>query len=235
MDANMEFAEDEIVLRAQRGDEPVFEQIYCKHRRRVYSVCMRSTHNPAEAEALTQTIFLQLYRKIGSFRGDSSLWTWLYRVTLNIVLMSARRKQIVCTAVYDCTDVEQSTTHFARDDVLLASTVNRITLMTAIESLPPGYRMVLWLHDMLGYEHDEIAEMLGCSSGNTKSQLHKVRLKMRAQLLERPSQSLPIRLQSDPPTAQNSSVSFTKAANPGRNLRYRRIHGCYPPAFHSMH
>lgn len=187
MVANMEFAEDEIVRRAQGGDERAFEQIYCKHRRRVYSVCMRSTHNPAQAEELTQDIFLQLYRKISSFRGDSSLWTWLYRVTLNVVLMSARRKQIVCTAVYDCTDVEQSNTQFAREDVLLASTVNRITLMTAIESLPPGYRMVLWLHDVLGYEHDEIAEMLGCSSGNTKSQLHKARLKMRAQLLGCPS------------------------------------------------
>ncbi len=184
--ANMDFAEDEIVRRAQRGDERAFEQIYCKHRRRVYSVCMRSTHNPAEAEELTQEIFLQLYRKISSFRGDSSLWTWLFRVTLNIVLMSARRKQIVCTAVCDSADVEQSNSQFAREDVLLASTVNRITLMTAIESLPPGYRMVLWLHDVLGYEHDEIAEMLGCSSGNTKSQLHKARIKMRAQLLGAP-------------------------------------------------
>ncbi len=186
MMANMDFAEDEIVRRAQRGDERAFEQIYCKHRRRVYSVCMRSTHNPAEAEELTQEIFLQLYRKISSFRGDSSLWTWLFRVTLNIVLMSARRKQIVCTAVCDSADVEQSNSQFAREDVLLASTVNRITLMTAIESLPPGYRMVLWLHDVLGYEHDEIAEMLGCSSGNTKSQLHKARIKMRAQLLGAP-------------------------------------------------
>jgi len=183
MVTNMEFAEEEIVRRAQRGDARAFEEIYCKHRRSVYSVCMRSTHNPAEAEELTQEIFLQLYRKISSFRGDSSLWTWLYRVTLTIVLMSARRKRIVATAVYDSTDVEQSNTQFAREDVLLASAVNRITLMRAIESLPPGYRMVLWLHDVLGYEHDEIADMLGCSSGNTKPQLHKARIKMRVRLL----------------------------------------------------
>ena len=183
MAANTVFAEYDIVCRAQQGDACAFEQIYCTHRKRVYSVCVRITRNAAEAEELTQEIFLQVYRKISSFRGNSSLWSWLYRVTLNIVLMSARHKRAVDPIVYDCTDTDRNNTQFAREDLLLAGTVNRITLVTALKSLPPGYQMVLCLHDVLGYEHNEIAEMLGCSSGTTKSQLHKARLKMRGRLL----------------------------------------------------
>lgn len=191
MFADPTMADAEVILQAQMGDHQAFEEIYRKHSRRVYSVCVRITHNSADAEELTQETFLQLYRKIGSFRGESSLWTWLYRVTLNIVLMNARRIQpmpLIEHTAYDPDDSEQANTELAREDTLLAGSVNRITLLAAIERLPPGYRIVLWLHDVLGYEHAEIAEIMSCSIGSSKSQLHKARLKMRTELLGQPGQ-----------------------------------------------
>lgn len=184
-------SEAEVIRQAQLGDQAAFEEIYRKHRRRVYFVCARITHNPAEAEELTQETFLQLYRKIGSFRGDSTLWTWLYRVTLNIAFMSTRRMQPVSAIEHtlsDSEDSEQASPDLAREDELLTGSVNRVTLLAAIDRLAPGYRMVLWLHDVLGYEHGEIAEIMGCTMGSSKSQLHKARLKMRAELLRAPAQ-----------------------------------------------
>lgn len=184
-------SEAEVIRQAQLGDQAAFEEIYRKHRRRVYFVCARITHNPSEAEELTQETFLQLYRKIGSFRGDSTLWTWLYRVTLNIAFMSTRRMQPVSAIEHtlsDSEDSEQASPDLAREDELLTGSVNRVTLLAAIDRLAPGYRMVLWLHDVLGYEHGEIAEIMGCTMGSSKSQLHKARLKMRAELLRAPAQ-----------------------------------------------
>ncbi len=141
--------------------------------------------NTAEAEDLTQEAFLQLYRKIGTFRGESAFSTWLHRLAVNVVLMHLRRKGLAEVSLEETLEPQQEDGPKkdigARDDVL-AGSVDRINLERAIGSLPPGYRVIFVLHDVEGYEHNEIAGMMGCSVGNSKSQLHKARLKLRSLL-----------------------------------------------------
>lgn len=186
--------ESEIIQRVKLGDHKAFEYIYRKHRSHVYSVCVRMTQNRADAEELTQDVFLQLFRKIGSFRGESSLWTWLHRLTINIVLMDARHKRLCKTVPLldndesDAAESEPANSRLAQEDRFLSGSVSRLMLLKAIQRLAPGYRTVLWLHDVLGYQHDEIAELMCCTIGSTKSQLHRARLRMRAQLIGRTAQ-----------------------------------------------
>jgi len=180
-------AEAEAIARAQRGDAAAFEQLYRLHKRRVYSLCLRMTSNTAEAEDLTQEAFLQLFRKIATFRGESAFSTWLHRLSVNVVLMHFRRKSLPVTSLEEASEPDEEggpRKDFGGPDNLLAGSVDRVNLERAIERLPRGYRMVFLLHDVEGYEHNEIAEMLGCSVGNSKSQLHKARLKMRQLLQE---------------------------------------------------
>ena len=188
---NTRTSESDIVQKVKLGDRTAFEHIYREHRRQVYSLCIRMTRNTADAEELTQDVFLQLFRKIGSFRGESSLWTWLHRLTLNIILMDARHKRLSRTvplAENDEPEADESAwvnSALAHQDPVLSGSINRLALLRAIKRLAPGYRTVLWLHDVLGYQHDEIAEFMCCTTGSTKSQLHRARLRMRAQLLGR--------------------------------------------------
>jgi len=139
------------------------------------------TQNVAEAEDLAQEAFIQLFRKIGSFRGESAFTTWLHRLTVNQVLMHFRKKGV---------KLEQTTDDGETPVQIVAGTqnpnampvVDRIALDRAIGQLPPGYRTVFVLHDVEGHEHEEIAGMLGCSVGTSKSQLHKARMKLRTLL-----------------------------------------------------
>jgi RNA polymerase sigma-70 factor (ECF subfamily) len=140
------------------------------------------TGNTAEAEDLTQEAFLQLYRKIGTFRGESAFSTWLHRLSVNVVLMRLRKKGLPEVSLEETLEPQQE--DGPRKDVgtvdnVLAGSIDRVNLQRAVDSLPPGYRIVFILHDVEGYEHNEIAEMMGCSIGNSKSQLHKARLKLR--------------------------------------------------------
>lgn len=186
---NSTSSESEVIERLKLGDHAAFEDIYHRHRRRVYSLCVRVTHNSAEAEELTQDVFLRLFRKIGTFRGEASLGSWLYRVALNVGLMHARHERLMqFVSLNEDGEFEANNANqqLGRDDAVLVGSVNRITLLAAIQRLAPGYRMVLWLHDVLGYQHAEIAEITGSTIGSTKSQLHKARLKIRAELLMRP-------------------------------------------------
>lgn len=160
------------------GDMTAFEELYNRHHRRVYSLCLRMLQNPVEAEDLTQEVFIQLYRKIGSFRGDSAFTTWLHRMTVNQVLMHFRKRSVK----FEKTTEEGETPVqivSGTENPLSMKIVDKIALDSAIEQLPPGYRSVFVLHDVEGYEHEEISRMLGCSVGTSKSQLHKARLKMR--------------------------------------------------------
>jgi RNA polymerase sigma-70 factor, ECF subfamily len=174
--------EAEAIQKAQAGDSPSFEMLYALHKRRVYSLCLRMLGNVAEAEDLTQEAFLQLYRKIGTFRGDSAFSTWLHRLAVNVVLMHLRKKGLPEVSLEETMEPQQEDAPRkdigARDNVL-AGSIDRVNLERAIESLPPGYRIIFVLHDIEGYEHNEIAEMMGCSIGNSKSQLHKARMKLR--------------------------------------------------------
>ena len=166
---------------AGRGDMGAFEQLFERHNRRVYSLCLRMTQNTAEAEDLAQEAFIQLFRKIGSFRGESAFTTWLHRLTVNQVLMHFRKRGV---------KMEQTTEDGETPVQIVKGTenpnampvVDRIALDKAISQLPPGYRTVFTLHDIEGHEHEEIARMLGCSVGTSKSQLHKARMKLRGLL-----------------------------------------------------
>lgn len=171
----------QLIARAQSGDEQAFATLFDQHKRRVYSLCLRMTGDMAEAEDLSQEAFLQLFRKIATFRGESAFSTWLHRLVVNVVLMHLRRKglQQVSLDDVDASQDEPVKREYGDDDKRLLHSIDRITLSRAIEGLPPGYKAVLVLHDIEGYEHNEIAQILNCSVGNSKSQLHKARLKLR--------------------------------------------------------
>lgn len=174
----------QLIARAQQGDEAAFEALYTAHKRRVYSLCLRMTSNPADAEDLAQEAFLQLFRKISTFRGESAFTTWLHRMVVNVVLMRLRKKglPVVSLDEPDTSHDEPVQRDFGENDLRLMGSIDRIRLTHAIESLPPGYRTVFMLHDVEGYEHNEIAQIMDCSVGNSKSQLHKARLKLRGLL-----------------------------------------------------
>ena len=173
--------EAELIERAKQGDAQAFQALYDKHKRRVYSLCLRMTANTAEAEDLTQEAFLQLYRKIGTFRGESAFSTWLHRLSVNVVLMQLRKKTLPVVSLEETTEGEEDTPKkdFGAEDLALAGSIDRLQLQKAVDDLPPGYRMIFVLHDIEGYEHNEIATIVGCSIGNSKSQLHKARMKLR--------------------------------------------------------
>ncbi len=170
-------ADFELAKVAARGDMASFEELYRRHHRRVYSVCLRMLQNTSEAEDLTQDVFIQLYRKIGSFRGDSAFTTWLHRMTVNQVLMHFRKRTV---------KFEKTTEEGETPDQMVPGTnnpnkmqiVDKIALDNAIQQLPEGYKNVFVLHDVEGFEHEEVARILGCSVGTSKSQLHKARLKL---------------------------------------------------------
>jgi RNA polymerase sigma-70 factor, ECF subfamily len=170
-----------MVKRAQQGDADAFAALFHQHKARIYSVCLRMTNNTAEAEDLTQDAFLQVFRKLATFRGDSALSTWLYRIAVNTVLMHFRKKalrQISLDEPYNQDAKTVRREYGSRDDRLTGS-VDRIALARAIKELPDGYRTIFLLHEVEGYEHQEIAELLDCSVGNSKSQLHKAKLRIR--------------------------------------------------------
>jgi RNA polymerase sigma-70 factor (ECF subfamily) len=168
----------ELTQAAANGNMMAFEEIYNRHHRRVYSICLRMLQNATEAEDLTQDVFIQLHRKIGSFRGDSAFTTWLHRLTVNQVLMHFRKRNVKF----------EKTTEEGETPVQIVSgtsnpmkmpVVDKIAIEDAIGQLPDGYKNVFVLHDVEGYEHEEVARILGCSVGTSKSQLHKARLKLR--------------------------------------------------------
>src|SRR5437879_5690183 len=171
----------ELCRMAADGNIAAFELIYERYHRRTYSLTLRMTNSQTEAEDLTQEVFIQLFRKIGSFRGDSAFSTWLHRLTVNQVLMHFRRRGV---------RMEQTTEDGETPIQIVKGTENpnampvidRIALDKAIVQLPPGYKAVFTLHDIEGHEHEEIARMLGVSVGTSKSQLHKARMKLRGLL-----------------------------------------------------
>ncbi len=177
-----ESPETEMLARAQAGDHQAFARLYSLHKRRIYSLCLRMVGNIAEAEDLTQEAFLQLHRKIATFRGDSAFSTWLHRLAINVVLMQLRKKGLSLISLDEAmepTPEEGPGRSFGAPDLTLTGAIDRLALERAVADLPAGYRLIFILHDVEGFEHNEIAGMLDCSIGNSKSQLHKARLKLR--------------------------------------------------------
>jgi RNA polymerase sigma-70 factor, ECF subfamily len=168
---------------AAAGNLAAFETIYQRYHRRTYSLCLRMTSSQTEAEDLTQEAFIQLFRKIGSFRGDSAFSTWLHRLTVNQVLMHFRRRSVKNERTSDDGEIPEQTVHGTANPNKMP-VVDRIALKNAIAELPNGYRNVFVLHDVEGFEHEEVARIMGISVGTSKSQLHKARLKLRTLLIK---------------------------------------------------
>ena len=164
---------------AARGATEALGELYVRHRGCVYSVCLRMTGDPAEAEDLTQDVFVQLIRAIGSFRGQSRFTTWLHRLAVNQVLMHFRRaKARRGEKGGEHVEVEKLP---AREGLCPegAQVLDRIDLEAALAQLPAGYQAAFLLFDVGGYSHEEIAGMFGFAVGTSKSQLHKARKKLR--------------------------------------------------------
>ncbi len=172
--------ESRIVLAAQRGDPDAFQRLYARYKNYVYSLCMRMSKDPVLAEDLTQDIFLHVWRKMATFRGQSLFRTWLYRVTINMVLLHFRKNRVGTLSLDDETlPVAESVLLSNNSPIHLD---DRISLRNMLSVLSPRYRRVLVLHDVEGYRHQDISNLLGITSGASRSQLHKARSKMRVAL-----------------------------------------------------
>ena len=173
----------DVIQLAQRGDVEAFELIYRLHCRRVYTLCLRMVKDPGEAEDLTQEAFMQLFRKIHTFRGEAAFSSWLHRLTANIVLMRLRKRKPISTSldqIFAGDDGDERPRNEAgRPDLRLTGIFDRVNLQRAVNQLPRGYKTIFILHDVHGYELSEIAKILGCSVGTSKSQLHKARKRIR--------------------------------------------------------
>jgi RNA polymerase sigma-70 factor, ECF subfamily len=182
-----ELTESEAIHLAQNGDASGFAYLYGLHGRHVFAVCLRMVGDVALAEDLTQEAFMRMFRKIGTFRGDSALSTWLHRLAVNVVLMHLRHKKTKPEHFLDEADSSNQGSDAPIEhgyaDPSLTRAADRLDLARAIRELPPGCKQIFLLHDVIGYEHHEIANRLSCSVGNSKSQLHKARLRLRSILL----------------------------------------------------
>jgi RNA polymerase sigma-70 factor (ECF subfamily) len=179
---------DSDVALAAAGDRQAFERLYRQHVNRVYSLCARMVADRQRAEELTQDVFVRAWEKLHLFRGESSFGTWLHRMTVNVVL-NARKSEGRRQSRFEESDDENGG---GVDSVSSSSTSgvvgmplppgDLLDLEEAIGKLPPGARRVFVLHDVEGYKHEEIAEMLGVTTGATKAQLHRARLLLREAL-----------------------------------------------------
>ena len=173
----------ELAKKASTGDAAAFERLYCLFRRSVYDLCLRLTRNVSDSEDLTQEVFLQIYRKIGAFRGEAAFATWLYRVARNIVMMHFRRQRIEPLPLAfpelheNLIDIAASS-YFGTSYGLFA----HFALRRAITSLPDGRRNVVILHDIGGFTHREVGRQLGIEASTSKSQLHRAHRKLRQAL-----------------------------------------------------
>lgn len=174
--------DSDVIKRAQQGDADAFASLFHAHKARIYSVCLRMTNNPSEAEDFTQEAFLQAFRKIATFRGDSAFTTWLHRIAVNTILMRFRKKSI-CQVPLDQPYCNGNSDNMHREhgtkDNRLAGCLDRVALAWALKELPQGYRTIFLLHEVVGYQHQEIATLRGCSVGNSKSQLYKAKQRIR--------------------------------------------------------
>ena len=161
----------DLVQRAQDGDLEAFRELYRENAGRVYAVCLRMAADAGRAEELTQEVFVRAWKKLGHFRGESAVASWLHRVAVNVVLESWRSEQRREARVQSAGDLSQ----LAGIPAPRLAPEERIDLERAIASLPPGARMVYVLHDVEGYRHREIAKLTGSAVGTSKAQLHRAR------------------------------------------------------------
>ena len=173
------------VALAQSGDQDAFTDLYVQNKKHVFSICIRMVRDFSLAEDLTQETFLQVHRKLSSFRGDSVFSTWLHRLAVNTVLMHLRKRVLSVVSLDQLManfPEQRAGRGFGTRDLTQAGAVDRLAIDRAVATLAPGYRSIFLLHDVQGFDHNEIASMLKCTCGNTKSQLHKARRMLRGAL-----------------------------------------------------
>jgi len=168
----------ELVERCRRGEPEAFEELYRRHASRVYNLACRFTGSQAEGEDLLQEVFVQVFRKLDSFKGESAIGTWIHRLATNLCLDHVRSRDGRARQVTDQLDDEGHVP--SREPRPLRA--ERIDLERAIARLPLGYRAAFVLHDVEGFEHHEVAAMLGIAEGTSKSQVHKARMRIREYL-----------------------------------------------------
>jgi RNA polymerase sigma-70 factor, ECF subfamily len=179
-----EMPEAEAIERARNGDVRGYESLYYLHRTRVYSLCLRFTGNSSDAEDLAQEVFLQVYRKISTFRGDAKFGSWLYRVAMNLVLMHfrKRRPREVSLNAPRTPNPDPMQSQLRARSGSGSFLVERVALGRALGSLSKAKRSVVLLHDVNGFTHGEVGRRLGLAAGTSKSQLHKAHLELRGML-----------------------------------------------------
>jgi RNA polymerase sigma-70 factor (ECF subfamily) len=184
----------DVVVRAQAGDQDAFSELYLKHKQRVFAICIRMLRDFTLAEDLTQEAFLQVHRTIASFRGDSNFTTWLHRLAVNTVLMHLRKRALAVVSLDHLMEEvpeERAGRSFGTRDLVQAGVVDRLDIDRALATMAPGYRSIFLLHDIQGFDHGEIANMLQCTRGNTKSQLYKARRVLRCALAPKSASGRP--------------------------------------------
>jgi RNA polymerase sigma-70 factor (ECF subfamily) len=174
--------EADLIERCRRREPGAFEELYRQHAGRVYNLACRLAGNPTDGEDLLQEIFVQVYRKLDGFKGDSAVGTWIYRLATNLCLDYLRGREAKARRLHDTIDDESTVPTPAARPVR----ADRLDLERAIARLSPGYRAAFVLHDVEGFEHREVATLLGIAEGTSKSQVHKARLKIREYLSAAP-------------------------------------------------
>ncbi|MGE5327248.1 MAG: RNA polymerase sigma factor [Deltaproteobacteria bacterium] len=219
------FREAELPAAVDSSNTPhvdTLEDIYTRYNSRVYYLCLQMTGNVEDAEDLSQEAFLRMMQKLDSFRGESAFYTWFRRLAINVVLLKFQkaswRREVSLEELAEpgnCLEPRPQRA-FASVDLGLMGAVDRIALERAMERLAPGLKAVFILHDIEGYEHPEIAALLGCSVGTSKSQLHKARLRLRELLnesgCERERAPAPVGRASSSPASMREALKFTGAA-----------------------
>ena len=199
------FPEESIIQRAQQGDGTAFECIYRSNSRRIFGLCLRMVGNASEAEDLTQEAFLLVFRKIRTFRGESAFSTWLYRLSINVVLMHLRKKKLRWAPLEKTRELNEKNRSREQEvggsDSLLAGLIDRFNLERAVDQLPPTCKMVFVLHDIQGYKHQEIAGMMDSTVGTSKGRLHRAHRRLR-ELLQETMHGFPVGVEASGQTSQ---------------------------------
>jgi RNA polymerase sigma-70 factor (ECF subfamily) len=181
-DSEVRLAEADLIARCRRGDASAFEELYNRHASRLYNLAFRMVGNGADAEDLLQDIFLTAYRKLDTFKGESSLGTWLYRLGVNACLDHLRSRAARKGQATDPFDENESSSQSSAGATPAELIVGRVDLERAIRLLPEGCRAAFLLHDVEGFDHTQVGEILGIAEGTSKSQVHKARLRLRTLL-----------------------------------------------------
>jgi RNA polymerase sigma-70 factor, ECF subfamily len=229
----------DLLKRAQQGDADAFATLFETHKKRVYSLCLRMTKNATEAEDLVQDTFLHVFRKLATFRGDSVLSTWLYRIAVNTVLMHFRRMSPCRVSLDDTSRSSESANpvrhEYGTQDGRLETSVSRVALTRAISELPEGYRAIYILHEVQGHLHREIATLLGCSVGTSKSQLCKAKLRIK-ELLTKGPQRQPKRTRgavevfaADAPQSPHARDHWAVRVSPATKIGINTMRGYVSP------